>query len=183
MSISDTVGLLKDIVTLLALLIGSLAAVFIYFQFAPTVVLRILPTWADDSRQHLLVRFEIENKSKVRLNRPKGKIQILEYDIGNSGMLSQFVPFQYEDTPQGEEPIKWREPAKILTHTRQIYPGETISYERLYHYPHDAVIIHIGLQIELELSIWGRFVTRKRGSWRQTTTCFVVKETKSDAKT
>ena len=176
MNASDTVGLLKDIITLLALGIGSLAAIFIYFQLAPTVNLKILPTWADNAKEHLVIRFEIENKSKVRLNRPRGKIQILEYTIGKSNMMSQFVPFRQEDIPKGERPIEWREPVIILTNTKQIYPGETISYERLYHYPQEAVIIHIGLQIELELSFWGQIVTRKRESWRQTTTCFVVKE-------
>lgn len=175
MDAPEIVTLLKDIVTLLAILVGSLAAIFIYFQLAPTVRLTITPTWADDLKEYLLVRFQIENMSRVRLNQPRGKIQILEYDTLNGNMLSQFVPFTKDDYPDREAPVTWREPVGILTHTRQIYPGEIITYERLYHYPQKEVIIHIGLQIELSLGFFGRLVTRKSGSWRQTTTCFVVK--------
>jgi hypothetical protein len=175
MNIADTVSFLKDIATILALLLGAFAAIFIYFQLAPTVELTISPTWADERKEYLLVRFQIENKSKVRLNKPRGKIQILEYPRLENGNLSQYVPFSQATIPESEIPITWREPSAILTHTKQIYPGEIISYERLYHYPQPAIIIHIGLQLEMRLGLLGKIATQKREAWQQTTTCFVVK--------
>lgn len=95
--------------------------------------------------------------------------------ILNNGMLSQFVPFSQDAIPEKETPLSWREPSAILTHTKHIYPGEIISYERLYHYPQPAAIIHIGLQLEMRLGPLGKIATWKREAWRQTTTCFVVK--------
>jgi hypothetical protein len=178
MSFAEVISLAKDIVTLLALLMGAAISLFIFFQFAPVLELRILPTWTDDSKQFLVVKFEVENKSRVRANKPRGQIQILEYPFKPGLALSQWVPFDKSTIPDNEQPIVWREPEKIFKSTLQIYPGEVISFERLYHYPQDTVVIHIGLQVQLELGFAGRIITRKgkREAWRHTITRFVVKQ-------
>ena len=178
MSFAELISLAKDIVTLLALLMGAAISLFIFFQFAPVLELRILPTWTDDSKQFLVVKFEVENKSRVRANKPRGQIQILEYPFNPGQALSQWVPFDKGTTRDNEQPVEWRKPEQIFQSTRRIYPGEVISVERLYHYPQDTAIIHIGLQVQLEMGFVGRIVTRQGSGerWRQTVTRFVVKQ-------
>jgi hypothetical protein len=78
--------------------------------------------------------------------------------------------------------VEWHEPVEIFKSTQEIYPGEVISFERLYHCPQDTIILHIGFQVELDLGFWDRVVTRKTGLWRQTTTCFVVKQREETAR-
>jgi len=176
MSTSELVGICRDVVTILVLVIGPLVALFVYFQLAPVLELKIIPTWVDEKKHLLLIRFQIENKSRVRLYSPKGKIQVLEYKVQPGGNLSQWVPFNKSAILPTEQPLEWREPVEIFTSTKQVYPGEVISYERLYQCPQDTTILHIGLQVELKLGLFGRIVTRKKeASWRQTTTCFAVK--------
>ena len=118
----------------------------------------------------------MENKSRVRANKPRGQIQILEYPFKPGIALSQWVPFDKSAIPPNEQPIEWREPEKIFKSTLQMYPGEVISLERLYHYPQDMVIIHVGLQVQLETGFIGRIITRKGELWKQTTSRFVVKQ-------
>ena len=175
MSVTELVGLIQDIITILALLTGGAVAVFVYFQLAPVLELRILPSWADDSKQFLIVKFQVENKSRVRLYSPKGRIQILEHTTQNIDSLSHWVPFEEKAILPSEKPIEWHHPEEIFRTTKQIYPGEVISIERLYRCPREGVALHIGLQVELRLGRFGRLVTRKKEAWRQTTTSFVVK--------
>ena len=175
MTLAEYVGLVKDLVTVLVLLIGGALAIFVYFRLAPVLNLRILPTWADERKQFLILRFEIENKSRVRILAPKGRIQVLKHDIQPGASMSHWVPFTKDAIKSTEQPREWLEPVEILTHTVYIYPGETISFERIYHCPEDTVVVHVGLQVELTLTRWGRLVTRRTQPWRQTTTCFVAK--------
>ena len=174
MSIAENIGVIRDIVTIIALLFGGLLGIFVFFQLAPVIQLRIIPNWTDETKQYLLIRFEIENKSRVRVTNPGGKIQVLEHKVTSGAIISNWVPFE-EKRIKPEEPVEWREPVKIFEITKQIFPGEIIVLERLYHVPQNRVILHIGLQVELELSFIGRLVTRKREPWRQTTTCFAIK--------
>jgi hypothetical protein len=180
MSFVEIISLTKDVVTLLALLMGAAISLFIFFQFAPVLELRILPTWTDESKQFLVIKFEVENKSRVRANKPRGQVQILEYPFKPGNALSQWVPFDKSTIPLDEQPIEWREPERIFKSTIQLYPGEVISLERLYHYPQDTVIIHVGLQVQLELGFVGRIITRKgKEEWRHTVTRFVVKQNRN----
>ena len=175
MAIADVIGIVKDIVTVLAVLIGGAMAVFVYFQLAPVLQLRILPRWSDENKQHLILRFEIENKSRVRAYSPWGRIQVLKHKIEQGSSLSRWVPFEEGAVKPMEPPIEWSDPIEIFTSTEEIYPGETIAFERLCHCPEDAVILHVGLQAGLEMNLLERIITRKRKAWQQTTTCFVVK--------
>jgi hypothetical protein len=175
MTIIDTISVVKDIMTLLALVIGGALAVFVYFQLAPILKLRILPRWEDDSKEFLVVKFEIENRSRVRVASPIGRIQVLKHKVEKGAWMSHWVPFSKDTIRPGEHPTEWREPERIFTSTRHIFPGETISVERLYHLPENTVVLHIGLQVEIGMGLVGRIVTRKRLPTRQTTTCFVTK--------
>jgi hypothetical protein len=172
MNVVDIVSLVKDIVTIVAVLTAGIVAIFVYFQLAPVLKLRILPRWTDDTRQFLLIRFEVENSSKVRVSNPTGRIQILEY---KPQPLSHWVPFTENDKRPEEEPIAWRDPVPIFGSTKRLYPGEVITLERLYHCKNEAFAIHIGLQVEVKLGYFGRAVTSRSESLRQTTTCIIVK--------
>jgi hypothetical protein len=175
MTITEVIGLIADVVTVLAVVIGGVMAVFVYFQLAPVLQLRILPRWSDESKQHLVLRFEIENKSRVRMNSPWGQIQVLKHRVEPAGSLSHWVPFEKGKIKPDEVPIEWLDPVKIFGTTKEIYPGQTIAFEMLYHCPEDSVVMHIGLQVGLALDFWERIITGKGAPWRQTTTCFVVK--------
>lgn len=176
MGLREIISLVGDVAGLLALVIGTGVGLFVFFQLAPVLQLRILPRWADEGKQFLVVRFEVENGSRVRVQRPRGRIQVLEHRVEPGRFLSHFVPFEAGAIRDEERPIAWREPERIFQHTQQIYPGEVIGIERLYPCRQEAVIVHIGLQVEVEQGFWGRIVTRKGEGWRQTTTCIVVKQ-------
>ncbi len=165
-----------DIFTFLTIVVGGLVTLFVYFQLAPVLSLQITPTWTDPHKHLLLVRFEIENKSRVRLLDPKGMIQILQYTIQPGGSLSNWVPFDKNDEHlKKEQPIEWHDPEIIFESTKQIFPGEKIVNEQIYHVSNKTAIIHIGLQVGMRLGIWGRLITGKKENWRQTMTCFAVK--------
>ena len=170
----DILDLITGAVTLLALLIAGGAGLFLFFQLAPVLNLMILPSWTDESKQYLIVRFEIENKSRVRVYDPIIRIQALEQRVPDGGSLSQWVPFSKEAIRPAEPPVEWREPDRIST-TKRIYPGEIISVERLYHCPQVSMVLHVALQVRIKLGLVGRIVTRKTDDWSQTTTRFVVK--------
>lgn len=176
MSLREIISLLGDVAALLALVIGTGVGLFVFFQLAPVLQLRILPRWTDERKQFLVIRFEVKNRSRVRVQRPRGRIQVLEHTVEPGRFLSHFVPFEEGAIRKEEHPIIWRPPEQIFQHTRQIYPGEVIGIERLYPCPQEEVIVHIGLQVEVGLGFWGRVVTRKGEGWRQTTTCIVVKQ-------
>jgi hypothetical protein len=175
MTIADIIGVVKDVVTVLVVLMGGAMAVFVYFQLAPVLQLRIIPRWTDENKQYLILRFEIENKSRVRAYGPWGRIQILKHGIEPGSSLSHWVPFEESAVRPSEKPIEWSDPIDIFTSTEDIYPGEAIAFERLYHCPEEAVVFHVGLQAGLKLNVLERIITGKRKAWRQTTTCFVVK--------
>jgi hypothetical protein len=172
---ADIVGMAKDIATVLGILVAGIMAVFVYFQLAPVLQLRILPRWADDNRRFLILRFEMENKSRVRMRSPWGRIQVLRHKVEPGESLSRWVPFDKDSVKPAEHPIEWVEPIEIFTSTQEIYPGETIAFERLHHCPEEPLVLHVGLQVGLELTWLKRVITGKKRAWRQTTTCFVAK--------
>jgi hypothetical protein len=177
MSTSDTIGLARDVAALLALLIGGAVGVFVLFRFAPLLTLRILPRWSDETEQVLLVAFEVENKSRVRAVCPEGwaRIQVLEYPIRLGMSLSEWVPFSKERERPDEKSREYHDPVHILTSTERIYPGEVLSVQRLYHYPEEALILHIGLQVQLNMGLLGKIARGTRKPLSQTATCFAVK--------
>ncbi len=179
MDANQFLALIKDTITIVALLIGAAIGLFVFFQLAPVLRLRIVPRWSDDTQQFLIVRFEVENGSRVRASRPRGRIQVLEHTFRPNMILSHWVPFEMAQIDPVEQPIEWHEPAKVFQHTKAIYPGEKIIIERMYHYPQGLIVIHIGFQINLELGVLGRLFTRSYGPWQQTTTCIVTKPASS----
>jgi hypothetical protein len=169
------ISLIRDVLPLLALIIGGLFAIFIYSQFAPILNLRIIASWADEDREYLKLKFEIENKSRVRVNSPLARIQMLEHKLTETNLISEWVPFHRDAIKPEEAPIVWREPERVFKSTERIFPGETLSIERLVHCSQDKTILHIGFQVQLELGLLGKLITGRLKAWRQTTTAIMVK--------
>jgi len=178
MSIIDIVSFVKDIATLFALVIGGFVAVAWFLQLAPLLELRILPSWCGDQRQFLMLRLEVENKSRIRVEKRQILLQLLEYEIreGSPLALSDWVPFDERAIIPTEQPLAWRDPVEVFPTCRTIDPGELMAAERLYYFPRDTVI-HIGFQVKAKLGYLGRIAARRvRSSHQQwTTTCIVVR--------
>ena len=160
---------------IIIVLVGAFISIFVYFNFSPIVRLVIIPKWLKKD-EFLLVRIVIKNESRVRISKLKGKIQILEYKELTDRVLSEWVPFDKNSILSYEEPVKWYKPDEILNTTGRIYPGERITVERLYKISSESKIVHIGLNINIKLGLFGKITTCKVKSWSQTTTCFAVKQ-------
>ena len=173
-AIKDMIAIISGLVTILAILIGSGATLFLFYQLAPVLNLKITPNWTDESKKYAIVKFEVENKSRVRVYNPIIKVQVVEQLIAKNGVLSEWVPFSQLSIRADEKPVKWQEP-ELMSPAKRIYSGETISIERLYQCPKKTMILHMALQVEINLGIFGRIVTGKSNHWSQVTTCFLVK--------
>jgi hypothetical protein len=175
MSFGDVVGVINDSLTLVAVLVGMFLAVFVYYQFAPILTLRILPRWVNDNHTLLCVRVEIENKSRVRVSSPQGKLQVLEHPIDPKCPLNHWVAFDREGIWRDDPILEWREPVHFFDTTRNIYPGEIYAVERIYPCSHEQVAVHIGLQVYREKRWIDKLLNRSGETWRQTSTCFMIK--------
>ena len=173
MSLADIVGLIKDILTILALLVGSGFAIFVFFHFAPTLQPRILPSWPNKESQGVILRLEVENKSRIRVFKDTIYLQVLEHKIEEGGFLSEGVPFEEHAIIPSEKPIQWREPVEIFQTTKGLDPGDILVVERLYYCPPNT-ILHVGLQVRTTLSFFGRIAARIGGREQRWTTTRIV---------
>jgi hypothetical protein len=100
--------------------VGILATVAFYplqRSLAPVVTLRLDGRWDDHGL--LIIRFEIENPSKVRLKLIESETRYIkrEHSIGELSTLTEWVEF-------GDEAVR------ILQQSTWVYPGEIVSVER-----------------------------------------------------
>jgi hypothetical protein len=175
MELKDIIGIAGDIATILAVLAGGWLALFIFLQFAPVLALRILPTWPSDDTGWVILRIEVENKSRIRVHKQAIYLQILEHNVSVSSILSEWVPFEEKAVIPTEQPINWHEPVEIFKSTKGIDPGETLVAERL-HYCQPNNVLHVGLKVKAKLGFFGRIATQVR-SWNHgwTTTRIIMK--------
>jgi hypothetical protein len=171
--------IIQSLLTILAIIIGGFVAIYFFVQLTPKIDLRIIPEWLDKHERKLVVRFEIENKSQVRINVKRIidnhqneslmiRLQILEYVKDNILTLSEWVPFSHDSIRVNENPIEWRDPENICQTTSHIYPGEVVKVDRLYTFPDDR-IWHIGFQLQTEYNWIEKLLVWKLGkSWTTT---------------
>ena len=174
--------IIRDSISILTLL-TYIVGIYLfrkYCKLAPVVYLNIAPSITSYSKLYFTVRYEIENKAKIRVYKPVIKIQVLEYSLtdtkckkGDILLLSEWVPFKENSIKVNEQPNIWREP-EIIHPDRKLYPGEKISIDRLYHVPNDNIAIHIGMQVEIKLGIIQKLIMAHCNPWSQTTTAFIV---------
>jgi hypothetical protein len=167
--------LVRDIFTILAIVVGGVLAMFTFGNFSYPLALRLQTRWLDEQKRYMIVHVEIESKSKVRVSSPQIQLQVLEYDINRlspeQSPLPRLVPFRrdrYQDISASRRPKEWKEPQQILTTTTRINPGEIVSTELVYRCPKDT-ILHIGLRVEAKRGFFDRFSTSNR-SYMQTAT-------------
>jgi hypothetical protein len=175
MELNDIISIVGNIATILAVLVGGWFAVFVFLQFAPILALRILPTWTSDDPRWVILRIEVENKSRIRVYKQAIYLQILEQNVHVGSILSEWVPFEKKAVLTTEQPISWHEPIEIFKSTIGLDPGELLIAERL-HYCQPNNVLHVGLQVKAKLGFWGRIAAQVRG-WKQrwTTTRIVMK--------
>jgi hypothetical protein len=175
---------INEVLTMLAVLVGSVLVIFCYVDLSPKVDLQIEPTWVGSDNKFLKLRLSVKNISRVRLNKPRDcpcRVQVLEYECPRSDKqgnilekcLSEWVPFERdkeEPTDNGEPKQKpqekqwlangsnkgWVDPDEIFKTTKKIDPGEIISGERLYFFPDLQVPLKIGLQFKGRLGFFAR---------------------------
>jgi len=164
-------AVVRDMFTVLAI-IGAAYGVFIHQKLMARINLRIKPEWLDQEEEHLKIRLELENISKVRVRKPTILLQILEYKK-SLHYLSEWVPFDEDqknnenDTrlPETKERLdKFTEPEQICKSTQYLESKSIIAVERMSYHPED-VVVHIALQVR-----------GKRKKIRWTTTYIVTKK-------
>jgi len=98
-----------------------------------------------------LVRLQAENVSKVRarLKRKGAHLQLLDYEVAEKRILSEWVPFERKDIRLNEPPLKWEEPAVVLE-TKFLKPGQIISVDVLYEPSASADAVHCGFQVKVK---------------------------------
>ena len=118
--IKNIVELISGIAAILTFLTGSWLAVFVFLQFAPVLSLRIISTWPDEESRWVIIRLEVENKSRVRVRKDEIHLQVLEHEIKEGGSLSEWVPFKKDDALDTEQPIDWRDPLEVFKSTKEL---------------------------------------------------------------
>ena len=81
----DAFSSIKDLVSTIAIIIGALSALFIYYRHAPVIQPKIIATWLDDKKPYLNINLQVHNKSKVRLNKPSFLFRVIEFELPQRG--------------------------------------------------------------------------------------------------
>ena len=181
-------SVVADILTIIALIIGATFGVFVSVQYAPFVKLRIIPKWMGEGNDsdRVILRLEIENVSRVRINNQHIYLQVLEYKLPDnpSVVISEWVPFvegRYQKPglkEPPEVPVEWKEPVPILTTTETIYPGETLVIERSYGFSKNS-FLKVGLQLKAapaNLKFVQRIIEKLNWANQWTTTAIIFRE-------
>ena len=163
-SLNEIVDLVRDIASILALLLGAYVGIFHFLRFYPVVVVRILPSWPVVGSRWVVLRLEIENRSRVRVRKEKVLLQVLEHRVHEGEHLSEWVPFEEGAVIPSEKPVRWNEPVEVFESTTGLGPGEVVAIERLYYCPPGSVL-HVGLQFRAQLGVLAKIGGRMRG-WR-----------------
>lgn len=175
MDIKDASLIAGGIVSVVAVLLSGWLGIFVFRQFAPVLTLRVVPTWLGDDSSCVLLRLEVENKSRVRVHKRIIRLQVLEHEVREGGSLSEWVPFEEKRVRPLEKPDQWKDPVEVFETTSGIDPGEILVADRLHDCP-AARFLHVGLQAEAKLGVFGKIAARVRGnnqSW--TTTCIIAR--------
>ncbi len=118
MTTIQIITMIKDLLTIVGIVIGVYLSIRLFRNFAPVVSFKITPVWAD---QFVTLKIEIENNSKVLLKVDRGqgiKFKIIPHKLTTIQNLTEFVDIKDADI--------------ICKTTTSLYPGEVIRIDRLY---------------------------------------------------
>jgi hypothetical protein len=178
-----SISYLKDVIQILAIIIGAFILIFVYVEFTPKLSLQLNPKWIND---FLILGINISNNSKVRANVQSICLQTVIHKSVPPELngLSEWVKFNDEThvpittskcQEETESDMPMNKPIRINKSTTTIDPGEIIQTERLYSFK-ESNIIQFGLQVHVEFNVIGRLLKNScKKDKRWTTTCFTVK--------
>ena len=185
-------------------LVGALSAlvisVFIRRELSPVVVPRVSGLWVSRHPEVVVITFEIENLSRVRVLKKAIVMRVQEHDLatgldGRDAICRgiEWVTFGSPWVPRREETGAHSSlgPAEIFTTTVFLNPGETIRVQRLYEVGESGVL-HVGLQVRKRFPWWIEALDRLTRLWnwrkpvnlqsglsrQQTSTWYICREDK-----
>lgn len=160
MWIMQIITLIKDILLIIGIIIGVFLSIKLYLHFAPDIVFRITPTWSTATPDIVVLKIEIENKSKVKLTKEK--------------ILFKLTSLKKSDFKELKEWVLIDDKAEEICHsTRIFYPGSILRIDRLYRCKDDEIFQGL-IQFEAKFSKFERFLGNIKGNKETWTNTFIL---------
>lgn len=150
---------LSEIITISVLLIGAYLSIYVYLQFAPNIIFTITPIWSELTPEIVVLKIEIENKSKVKLTTEKIVFKIISHKRSTLTKLTEWV-----DLDNAEE---------ISKTTGIFYPGSILKIDRLYKCQTDEILQGI-IRFEAKFSLIGQILGSIKGTKETWTNTFII---------
>ena len=153
-------SIIKDSIIIIGLIVGVFISIKIYLQFAPDIIFRITPTWSIITDDIVVLKIEIENKSKVKLTKSTILFKIITHNKSTFTELTEWVNIE----ENAEE---------ICKSTNIFYPGSILRIDRLYRCKHDEVLQGI-IQFNAKFSWFERQLANMEGKNESWTNSFII---------
>lgn len=169
------------------------AAVFIFRRTSAVLQLRLQPRWPTGNSDLVILGFDIENVSDIRIDKEVARIRVAEYDpsSGLDGPDAQCLGSEWVDLKTDWKSLGVPDPpipdartmgtTEILTSTLFLNPRELLHVERVYRLGPSGML-HVALQVRKRLPLSARMIDilpRKlrwsRGSKQRTATWYVAR--------
>lgn len=152
--------LIKELLVFISSLFGIFLSITIYLKFAPIVIFRITPHWPDLMTDAVILKIEIENKSKVKLTKEDIKFKIIRHEKSTIlELLKEWVPIENAES--------------ICQTTKILYPGEILKIDRLYKVKDDEILQGL-IQFKAKYSWFEQILANIKGGLEQWATTFIV---------
>jgi hypothetical protein len=149
----DDIKNILEIFALIGALLGTVLAFIVYkdYKYIPIILLDIKHHWINEETGQVLLKICVENKSKVRVEKDKFILHILEYPA-DTKRLSEWVPKSRneEDNKRPEElppDIDMPPIMDFMISSKFIYPCEVSTQDYLTVCP-KGKLLHILLQFK-----------------------------------
>jgi hypothetical protein len=152
--------LIKDILVILGLLLGGFLSIKLYLRFAPDIIFRITPFWSNVTPDIVVLKIEIENKSKVKLTKEKIIFKIISHNRSTLTELNEWIEID------GNAEV-------ICETTRIFYPGAILRIDRLYRCNDDEILQGL-IQFEARFSKFEKILGDIKGTKETWTNTFII---------
>lgn len=136
-------------VAVLGIFVAAIIGGLVFVDWSPKLSLNITHQWVDHQERTCIVRLEVTNLSRVPVIKAFCRFQMLEHSISAQPNLREGVPFSVEymqEQKPEDHPLAWQKPEEVLLSTSCLYPGETITVERLVAIANPNRYLHVALQ-------------------------------------
>ncbi len=142
--------ILQILISILILLSSIFITTYISYYFASVVQLNIDHKRFGENNQFLHISYSFKNISKIRIYKPK--------------MYSIIKCISHENLSDIDFRFDWNSENKeqINSTTSIFYPGEEITYEKLYKLESPSDIVQIGFKVKMTVSWIIKFLNRKK---------------------